>query len=284
MKKILVTGGCGFIGRSLVDVLSNDDDLIIVMDNMSNPNSIFPERWKNKKIRLVKKSVSDTIFWNTFEPVDEVYHLACMQQRESFNIPYDEAMTDYIGTINVLEYGRKHGVKILFTSSVSVESKSDTPYSISKEAAEKICLWYRTYKGVDVVIIRYSNVYGPGNTNGVVGKFLINDELEIAGNGFLTRDFTFIDDAIKCTLLASKERPEEIVSIGTGVEISISKVASLFGKSTRSVPVKDEDKPYFRVVKVDRCRDYLGFVPDTSIEDGIKETIRRWDEERDTYY
>lgn len=307
MKNILVTGGAGFIGSNLVRMLVEDYGCqVTVLDNM------FTGSYRNlqelgiaHKIEFVKGSVLDkNLLHEISQKKDTVFHLAVVNIIASMENPRMDLETNIIGTFNVLEASLKAGIKrVIYASTSSVYGNvSYTPvaedakvkflnfYCASKYSGESYADVFNELYGLPVTKIRYSNVYGynqrPDNPYaGVIAKFsswaLKNKPLRIFGDGCQTRDFTFIDDACKATILAAicPNAIGKTYNVGTGKETTINDLARLIiniidSKSTILYEKKRSiDNIHRRVLNIEKIRKDLNFSPEWLLSRGLIETI-----------
>lgn len=301
-KKILVTGGAGFVGSNLVDKLVNHGALVTVLDDLFTGNK------KNiaaiNDIQFVEGTVTDyDTVTRLVKKADLIFHLAVRNIIVSTVSPLLDFEVNTQGTFNVLLAAKEHGIeRIIYTSSASVYGNSRylpineddhlstlNPYAASKLAGENYCFaFYESYR-VPIVILRYSNVYGinqsPTNPYcGVVSKFF--DQLikgqhpQIHGDGEQTRDFTFVDDVVEATLLAA-ENPKaegEVFNVGTGKETTINELLDKMSKLTNNlIPPKyidkrDIDNIRRRVLNIEKIRRILRWAPSTTLVRGLEKT------------
>jgi UDP-glucose 4-epimerase len=297
-----VTGGAGFIGSHLVENLTSEDQEVRVVDNFSNrqPNILRPGT------SLVKGDICDfkTVAEVT-KGVDVVYHLAAVLGVEySYQHPIETLEVEIMGTRNVLEAMRKNDVKkIVYGSSSEVygepaclpisEDAKTTPkstYGVAKLAGERYCEAYRRAYGIECVILRYFNVYGPRQDNRFVIPRFIRAALQgvpllLYGDGNQLRDFTFVKDAVQFTVTTARsdQANGQTLNVGTGIAIKASDLARLvldLTGSKSSIVLRDFDpsiRPQEieilnRVADITKARQ-LGYEPQTSIRDGVAATI-----------
>ncbi|RYD03468.1 hypothetical protein N752_20015 [Desulforamulus aquiferis] len=253
--KVLVTGGAGFIGRWVVEVLIKDGHQVWVVDNFSNGSyQNIKEFIQNKEIYFQKADINDletidNIFKNK---LDICYHLAAsINVQDSIDDPQTTFNNDTIGTFNILEKCRLYNVKMVFMSTCMVYDKAfdqkgiaekhptkpASPYAGSKIAAENMVLSYYYAYSLPIVIVRPFNTYGPfqksGGEGGVVAIFIKNKlagkKLMIYGDGTQTRDLLYVEDCARFVVKAgySKQVNGQIVNAGLGEDISINQLASL---------------------------------------------------------
>lgn len=238
--KWLITGGCGFIGTSLIRTLQEQGDHYIrVLDNLSTGTredlelvADFSETncsaltEQAGQVELIEGDILDTSLTQAVaEGVDVIVHLAANTGvGPSVEDPRKDCMTNVLGTFNMLEAARHNQVKrFVFASSGAPAGEVEppiheelpphpvSPYGASKLAGEGYCSAYKRSFNIDTVALRFGNVYGPGSVHkgSVVAKFikqaLDGETLEIYGDGTQTRDFIFIDDLTRAIALAATE-------------------------------------------------------------------------------
>ena len=248
---ILVTGGAGFIGSHTVDALIKLGHSVTVVDNLiTGKQENINSRAQFINCDITNKRQIDRIFRYERYPFDVVYHFAAhMNVRESVDDPVNDAEVNILGSLNVLNLCHKYNAKkLIFSSSGgTVYGQSDTlptqehfdlkpicPYGIAKVTIEKYMEYYRKAYGMDIVILRYGNVYGkrqnPKSEAGVISIFIDkmsnNENPIIFGDGKDTRDFIYIDDVVKVNIdvigKTSGINDFYIYNVGTGHEISIN--------------------------------------------------------------
>ncbi|MEA2715138.1 MAG: UDP-glucose 4-epimerase [Candidatus Parcubacteria bacterium] len=292
-KKIIVTGGAGFIGSNLVDALIERGHEVHVIDNL-----VGGKRGNvNRRAKLYVKDITDLkAIEPLFKGAEYVFHLAALP-RVQFSIEHPALAHDanVNGTLNVLIAAQKARVKrIIYSASSSAygDQKSmplvetmgampKSPYGLHKYIGELYCrVWSEVY-GIPTVSLRYFNVYGPRNSSEgayalVIAKFIDQRRrdrtLTITGDGKQTRDFTHVRDVVKANLLAMKSRNVgngEALNIGAGRNVSINAVAKLIGGPVKHIPARFEPKN--TLADNSLARTLLGWKPRVSIEEGISE-------------
>jgi UDP-glucose 4-epimerase len=249
-KKILVTGGAGFIGSHVIDRLVQENE-VICLDNFDPYyDPVIKKRniqhnLENKNFRLVEGDIRDAkLLKDLLEDVDYVIHEAAQAGvSPSVKNPRKTHEVNVTGTFNLLEAALHSDVKrIINASSSSVYGRVEylpydenhptnpiSPYGVSKLATEHYCKVFQELYGLNIVSLRYFTVYGPRMRPDLAihifsRRALRGEPIEIFGDGSKTRDFTYIDDVVDATLLAV-ERGEGIYNVGGGNRITIAQLA-----------------------------------------------------------
>jgi UDP-glucose 4-epimerase len=302
-RRVVVTGGAGFVGSRIVarlvaagaDVLVLDDFSTGARTNLSDSAGGF---------ELVDGSVADfELVHEALRGRDIVIHAAARNIVLSTQNPRDDFAVNIGGTLNVLLSARElQPSRIVYTSSASVYgnprylpiAEEDpvnllSPYAVSKFAGEGYChAFYESYN-LPTAVVRYSNVFGLGQTPenpycGVVAKFfeaaMANEPPQIHGDGEQTRDYTYVEDAVTATLsvAVSPRAPGQAYNVGTGRETSVNRLARLIVEITgasvepRHVDRRDIDNIRRRVVNIEKIRRELRWSPTVTVEQGLRET------------
>lgn len=244
--RVIVTGGAGFIGSRLVHALVGEGHETIAIDNLSMGDAgRLPAGVKLYKLQVEAPETTELI--SRLRP-GAVFHLAAqVGMGSSLQAPSEDGLSNVIGTLRVLEGCRQAGSKLVFSSTSGVygESKGKrllketspklpfAPYGLSKWTAEEYIRKSSDWWGGSYTILRYANVYGPGQTargeGGVVACFMerIRDGLPLVihGDGEQSRDFVHVDDIVKANLAALERGDGEVCNIGTGVATSVNRLA-----------------------------------------------------------
>lgn len=292
LKKVIVTGGAGFIGSNLVRELVERGSEVIVIDNYVagriEGREVPGATYHNISI-LDHDALSPL-----FEGVDTVFHLAALPRvQDSIENPTHTSLVNVEGTLSVLEAARKAGVqKIVFSSSAAVYGDQDTvplsetlpprpksPYGLHKNIGEQMCqLWSELYN-LPTVSLRYFNVYGPGfDPSGayalVVGRFLDlrrqGKPLTIAGDGTNTRDYVHVQDVAQANIkaaLSEQVSEGQVINIGSGVETSVATLAHLIGGPIENTESRIEPKRSVADVKL--AEELLGWKASIELEQGV---------------
>ncbi len=298
--KILVTGGAGFIGSHLVDRLVQEGHEVVVVDNLLTGK----RRNLNKEARFYRLDIQSSRLERVFnrERPLLVMHLAAqVDVRRSVEDPIFDAQVNVIGTLNLLEQAVKYGTrKVIFASSGgAIYGEQDvfpapeshpirplSPYGISKLNGEQYLAYYQRISGIQHVILRYSNVYGPRQDPegeaGVVaiftGKMLAGEQPIINGNGRQTRDFVFVDDVVEANLAVMGKEVQGIYNVGTAEETTVNELFRLLVELTNAGckelhgPAKKGEQAR-SVVDISRLHQELGWEPKVPLREGLKRTV-----------
>lgn len=295
-RRVLVTGGAGFIGSHLVEALVARGDDVVVVDDLSIG------RRENVAVAagLIEADVREPLE-PIFEQIDPhvCFHFAAQTNvRWSVASPAFDAATNVLGTLNVLEAARTSESRVIFASSggavygeTDVPATEDavcrplSPYGVSKLAADEYLATYNRLHGFRHVSLRFGNVYGPRQDPrgeaGVVAIFLANlakgEAPVIYGTGEQTRDYVYVADVVLAALAAASTPVAGIFNIGTGKERSVNTVLALCRRVTDTRLVEDW-KPARRgeiqrsALDAGRAARELGWQPALSLETGIRLT------------
>ncbi|MFH1786604.1 MAG: NAD-dependent epimerase/dehydratase family protein [archaeon] len=295
-KKIIVTGGAGFIGSHLVDALSRENQ-VTVIDNLSTGR----KENLNPAAEFIKTDISRQNAFSSISSADVIFHLAAQTSvMRSMEAPHDDFRSNALGTINVLELAKQLNSKVVYTSSCAIYGEPASlpvkethavnpisPYAVSKLAAEKLSSAYSYIYGLDATSLRLFNVYGPrqsGDYAGVISIFIENaldcSSLKIFGDGSQFRDFVYVSDVVKALLsAASPSLKGKVLNVGTGRTVTINdlakKIISLAGSESKVEHVGAR-KGEIHGMSSDTAllKKEFGWVPGTNLEDGLKSTIK----------
>jgi UDP-glucose 4-epimerase len=301
-KKVLVTGGAGFIGSHLVERLSARNE-VTVFDDLSS-GSLRNLEGAKEEVRLHRASIlHPKQLAKALEGRDIVYHLAAkISVPESVEKPEEYWRTNVEGTLNVLKAAVDAGAKrVVFASSAAVYGSSEvvpkvetmrpepaSPYATTKMVGEFACEEMSQLKPLETVVLRFFNAYGPRQDPnapyaGVIAKFCAavagGKHVEVFGDGDQTRDFLYAADAAEAMELAG-ERPVagQVFNIGSGSATTVTEVARLLSEVTsRPVrAVRKEIRPgdiRHSRADISKAIDKLGFTPKTSLREGLERTL-----------
>ena len=303
-KKVLVTGGAGFIGSHLVDALLSNGCQVIVLDDLSTGRLSNLKHIKDK-ISFYKGDIRDRETLDTaVKDCEVIFHQAAVVSvPQTVEDPVGSAMVNEIGTLSVLESARNNNVKrVVLASSCAVYGddselpknenmipKPLSPYAVQKLTGEYYARIYNDLYGLETVCLRYFNVYGPRQDpsspySGVISIFMskaVSKEAPaIYGNGNQYRDFVFVDDVVNANLLAAiaEDASGEVFNIGTGKYVAIEKLWKMTCDLC-SLNIKPEYKPprsgdiVESVANIDHAKTVLGFKPEYSFEKGLEITL-----------
>ena len=295
--KSLVTGGAGFIGSHLVDILLEKGDEVIVLDNFTTGR---PENLSHVegKINLIEADLSLEKDWRRhFKNVDRVFHLAALADIvPSIENPDSYFQSNVTGTFNVMKACKEFDIaKVVYTASSScygipdifptpetAEIRPQYPYALTKLLGEQIVLHWSNVYGVSSVSTRLFNVYGPrsrtsGTYGAVFGVFLAqklsNKPYTVVGDGTQTRDFTHVKDVASALVAASESSLEgEILNIGSDNTYSINQVVGLLEGEVVYIP-KRPGEPDVTWADISKAKEMLEWNPKISIEEGIEDLL-----------
>ncbi len=301
-KNILVTGGAGAIGSNLVRFLSNYKCKIIVLDDLS---SGFRENVPHKKnvIFYEDSILNDEILKRVFKHrVDYIFHLAAhFANQNSIEYPCEDLLTNALGTLKLLEYANRHSAsRFVYASSSCVYgatnkkmsedliTRLETPYAISKLTAEEYVHFYHRHYGMNITAVRYFNAYGPydppGKYRSVIPNFFLKalkrQPLPIMGTGQEIRDFTFMDDIVRGTVLTLTTDISigQVYNIGTGIGTKVIDLAKTINNITGSpgdikfILMRKWDNVKRRLADINKSKEHIGYKPSVSLEDGLRRT------------
>ncbi len=298
MKKVVVTGGGGFIGSNLVRMLVEAGYETHAVDND------FAFRGDSLPAVVVRHTIdirSTDELTKAFEGADVVYHTAAVPRVPySIEHPVETTEQNITGTVSVLAAAVAARVRrVVYSSSGSSYGDQKTlpfvetmncspvhPYGMQKYVGELFArLWVDVYK-LETVSLRYFNVYGPGlDPNGpyalAIGRFLLarknNEPITIFGDGTVTRDFTHVSDVARANMLAGtseKVGKGEVMNIGSGQNITIQKLAEMFGGEIQYGPPRIE--AHDALADISKAKQLLGWEPTIFVEEGVAALKKEW--------
>ena len=294
----VVTGGAGFIGSNLVDHLVRVGHKVIVLDNFVSGKKSNLTHHKKKDVKIKRIDISkEKNLEKYFNRVDYVFHLAGLAEIiPSIKNPKKYFNVNVLGTLKVLEAAKKAKVKkLIYAASsscygspknfpTSEKEKIDIkhPYGLTKFLGEQLVIKYATNFEMPNISFRFFNVYGPrlnmsGQYSAVFGNFLkqkrSNKPLTIVGSGKQTRDFIHVEDLINAFIKVIKSRlVNKIYNLGSGKEVSINKIASLFGGKKTFIP-KRLREPKRSLANISKIKKDINWKPKISIQEGIKRLL-----------
>jgi len=302
-KRILVTGGAGFIGSHLCEKLANEENDVLCLDNFFTGNKRnIAHLLSMPNFELIRHDIVHPVFLE----VDEIFNLACPASPMQYQYnPVKTIKTNILGTIHMLGLAKRVKSKILqaSTSEVYGDPKVNPQsegywgyvnpigirscYDEGKRCAETLCFDYHRQNNVRIKVVRIFNTYGPRmdtNDGRVVSNFIVqalrNEDITVYGDGSQTRSFCYVDDLVD-GIIRMMNSPDEVVgpiNLGNPSEFTISRLAEKILKMTQS-----RSKIVFRQLPADdpmvRCPDIalasekLNWRPTVSLEEGLKKTI-----------
>ena len=307
-KNVLVTGGCGFIGSHIVDMLIKNDFFVTVVDDLSANSDISYIKTYIEKEKADFHKISIQNYENLLNldsSYNSIFHLAAQPDvNYSVNNPRIDFETNVIGTFNILEFMRKKDISdLIFASSVgTVYGEPDvhpTPeyyplkpisnYGAAKAAAEMYFSSYSSLYGLNITSLRLGNVYGPRSTHGVIYDFYHKlqknpKELEILGDGTQAKSYLYIDDAIEAFALTHQKMQKgfEVYNVSSDETTTVLKVAEelvrILGLSDVNYSFTGGKRGWkgdvtFTSVDIKKLKK-LGWNPSTSISEGISKYVQ----------
>ncbi|MFO7967662.1 MAG: SDR family oxidoreductase [Archaeoglobaceae archaeon] len=298
--KVLITGGCGFVGSNLAEELSREYE-VTVLDNLVTGDV---SNLEELDLDFVEGDITDLdLLMDLFEGVDFVLHQAAVVSvPESIKDPVKTDEVNIGGTLNVLLAARDNGVrKVVNASSCAVYGdteqlpinegvmpKPKSPYAVTKLTAEYYCNVFTELYGLGTASLRYFNVYGPNQDPdsdyaAAIPKFItkvMNGESPIIyGDGEQTRDFVFVKDVVKANVMAMKSEESGVFNVATGRRVSINELASLIIELSGNDLVPEYDEPREGDIlhsygDASRIRERIGFEASYGVKEGLRETMK----------
>ena len=303
MKKILVTGGAGFIGSHLCKKLLDEGNDVLCIDNyFTGTKENISGLFKNTYFEAIRHDICFPLYVE----VDEIYNLACPASPIHYqHDPVQTTKTTVHGAINMLGLAKRINAKILQASTSEVYGDPDVHpqvesywgnvnpigprscYDEGKRCAETLFFDYNRQHDLDIKVVRIFNTYGPNmhpNDGRVVSNFIMqaltNKDITVYGNGEQTRSFCYIDDLINgmMKMMSSEKAITGPINLGNPVEFKIIELAQMIIKLTNSkskiinkgLPIDD---PVRRRPDISKAKNDLDWEPNIDVIDGLKETI-----------
>jgi UDP-glucose 4-epimerase len=299
--RFLVTGGAGFLGSALANRLVADGHSVHVVDDLSSGDSAL----LSPGVHFTRGDVNNIpLLWSALQGVDCVYHLAArVSVAQSVLYPRDYNAVNVGGTVSLMEGMRDAGVsRVILASSGAIyghqdqqpvrESASpdpDSPYAVSKWAAEQYVHTIGGLWGIETVALRIFNAYGPAQAlpvshAPVVPRFLYQalsgGSVVVFGDGRQTRDFIYVSDVVSALVRAAEARAvnRQVINVGSGQETSVSELAALVqevtGQSLNVLYNQEKSGGVRRLVAdIGRARELLGWEPQLTLAQGLAETL-----------
>lgn len=306
-KRYLVTGGAGFIGSHLCRALVSRGDACVILDSLDSGSlTNIQDILKENKVEFIQDSIeNEARVISLCNGLDGIFHLAALVSvQRSIDDPRLNHRINVDGMFNILEAARIGKVfKVVLASSAALYGNAYSPphkesfpveplspYAVGKYSSEVYSDVYSRLYGVDTVCLRFFNVYGPNQDpsspySGVISKFLDaavhGNRCIIFGDGEQTRDFVYVLDVVQALLLSMDTDVHGVFNIGTGVSSSINQLARLI----IGIAGKESDIMYQQAregevrhscADISKAREYIGFDPRYSLEDGLTETYQWW--------
>lgn len=299
--KVLVTGGCGFIGSHVVDLLLKNNHDVTVLDNLST-GRLENISHVNDQVQFFERDLSVPGDWSDLlAGVDWVFHLAALADIvPSIKNPENYYRSNVDGTFNLLEACRMHKIKrFIYTASSSCygipeiyptpeSSPIDAryPYALTKRMGEELVLHWANIYQLPAVSLRLFNVYGPrsrtsGTYGAVFGVFLAQKlagkPFTVVGDGTQTRDFTYVEDVAQAFLAAAESFASgEIYNVGSGNTISVNQIVDLLGGEKVFIP-KRPGEPDSTFADITKIQKELKWKPRVQIDEGIRRLLAQID-------
>lgn len=305
MKKVVVTGGAGFIGSHLSEELAGNYQVIILDDLSTGRMANIEPMLKKGDMRFIRGSITDLpLLREVLQGAEYVFHLAALPSvRRSVRNPQASHEVNATGTLRVLLAARDNGVsKVIYSSSSSVYGDTPTlpkredmppspqsPYAVSKLAGEYYCRVFQQVYALPTVCLRYFNVYGPRQDPhspyaAVIPRFIQRvtegSPPIIYGDGEQTRDFTFVRDAVAANILAAESDATGVFNIGEGDRTSVNELArlimGLIGHDLNPVhkAVRPGDIKH-SLADISRAKAF-GYQSRYNLREGLEETVREF--------
>ena len=298
MKKIVITGGCGFIGSHLVEMLC-DDNNVIVIDNLSTGRLENIEAFLSKGVRFIKADISivNQIWERELDQADWVFHLAALADIvPSIESPDSYFSSNVVGTFNVLQAALRgkssrfiyaassscYGIPSVYPTPEDSPILPQYPYALTKRLGEELVLhWANLYK-LPAISARFFNVYGTrsrtsGTYGAVFGVFLAQKlagkPFTVVGDGEQTRDFTYVTDVCNALCALVKQgRVGEVYNVGSGQTISVNRIVELLEGPVINIP-KRPGEPDCTYADITKITSQTNWKPAILIEEGIKKIL-----------
>lgn len=300
METVLVTGGCGFIGSHIVDLLIDQGYEVIVVDNLrtGNIDNIDINKVKFYEISILDNQLSE--IFAKHKPQYVIHQAAQVSVSESVVDMMQDEEINIRGSLNVIENAVKYNIKkIIFASSAAVYGTPEylpvdtnhgveplAPYGVSKYAVERYLRMFKKLHGLDYTILRYANVYGPRQDakgeGGVVAifadKITSQEELTIDGDGEQTRDFVYVTDVAKANVKALKSGDNRILNVSREEKVSVNELykimaeLSSYSKEPNYGPERKGDIKHSILSNGETIKE-LNWKPEMELPTGLKYTL-----------
>lgn len=306
-KRILISGGAGFVGSHIAEMLANDNEITLLDNFLSGFRENINALLKKPNVRLVEGDVRDkSLVTNLMKDTDIVFHEAAqINPAKAVEEPDFDFDINAIGTFRMLDAARKADVEKFLFASTNVYANPKylpideqhpvqllSPYAAAKLCGEAYCMNFFEAYGLKTVRLRYTNIYGEGqrsekSESGVIPIFITailnGKNLVIFGNEMKTRDFVHVSDVVAANLLAAecKAADGDVFNIGSGVECSIEQLAKtlirISGKNIQIIRGPPRAADFSRCqADISKAKRVLGYVPSVGLDDGLERTYRWW--------
>ena len=302
--KIIITGGAGFIGSHITEILSEDYSDITILDNFSTGRRQNVEKFKNK-IKIVECDISKPGDWqNELDNADWIFHLAALADIvPSIQNPESYFKSNVLGTFNLIQACKNKKIKKLvyaassscygipknYPTSENEAIDARYPYALTKRLGEELILhWSQVYK-IPAISLRLFNVYGTrsktsGTYGAVFGVFLAQKLAQkpftVVGDGSQTRDFTYVTDVAQAFIAAAKSSiSNKIYNVGSDTTISVNKIVDLISTDISEVVYIPErpGEPRCTYADISKIKKELNWKPKISIEEGVNKILQNID-------
>ena len=303
-KKVIVTGGAGFIGSHLCRFLVNEGHTVVCLDNLlTGSKNNLSDFYENSNFTFIEHDIINPYY---DMGIDEIYNLACPASPIHYQInPIKTVKTNTLGVINMLGLAKKNNAKILQASTSEVYGDPEihpqtevyngnvnmigprSCYDEGKRCAETLFMDYHRSHNLNIKIARIFNTYGPNmalNDGRVVSNIILQslkgDNITIYGNGNQTRSFMYIDDLVKGLILLMNSENNFVgpINLGNPNEITINELASIIRKYTNSnskiiYEELPKDDPKRRKPNISKANKILNWKPAFDLDKGLIKTI-----------
>mgnify|MGYP001571117631 CR=1 FL=1 len=309
MKTVIITGAAGFIGSNVVGSLLARGYRVVGIDNFDPTySSVFKEEHvapfiSNPNFILERLDICDQTslrrVWEKTLP-DYVLHLAAKADtRNAVDIPHEYISVNIVGSLNILELCREFGVRNLVIASSSsvygneselpwredkVAGRPLSPYGATKQAVEILSYSYHHNFNLNIINLRFFNIYGENNRPGMVPyiwveKMLRGEEIEISGDGSRRRDYTYVGDAVRATVQAlEKPLGFEIINIGNSHPVALKELLAVFEKVI-GAPARKRFRPSHAAsvevtyADISKAKRLLNWAPEILLEEGVRHLV-----------
>ncbi len=299
-QSTLVTGGAGFIGSLLSSKVIEKTDLTVIDDfSVGNPSAL-PDG-----AHVIEGDVSDReLILSSIQDADIIFHQAgLVSVSQSVENPYESHTNNVTGTLNILDVARRNNARVVLASSAAIYGHPDytpidekhpfnptSPYGLDKLTADYYTRLYADLYDLETAILRYFNVFGPGQTGGeyagvipiFIEQALSGEDITIHGDGEQTRDFVYVDDVVRANILAAQTTTSGTAyNIATGESISIRELAEKIREITDStsdivhIESRSGDIEH-SVADISNAKAGLDYEPSVTLEEGLVRTIDWW--------